>query len=269
MGNKCDRTPQTHTFSAWYLTFGRPPIVPTQFQFGVLPDGTPNPANYAEQTAQNLDEALKFVTRNVAKYEARKKLQYDKSGGTKDLIKFNCGDLVYLYIGNRGHGRSVRGLAKVLKRWQGPCFISSFLPSGVDYKLRNARTGEPLPSVYHANMLKPAFVHLEKPNEESQAEDKQCDHSQNNNGDAGQPDGDEDKPSEDELPQGWYAIKKIVRSCYVPRTKERIYQVLWVEPKGKKSWVKAEDITPEVREAFHAIASFYARKQHDEKLLLS
>ena len=260
-------SPNTTAFSAWYLTFGRHPLnVPSQFQFGVGPDGTPNLCNYAEQTAEALNSALKLASENAESYEKTKVHQYNRLVMKSNLIPFQPGSLVYLYIGNRYQSQSDRGHRKVADRWRGPLTVTEVLPSGVDYRLRCVKTHALLPSVYHRNQLKPGYCYLgqytDSPPTDAHPSVSGPDQpftDVNEQNEKANEEADK-KLASDKLPDGWYAVKKVLKSCYVPRTKSRIYQVRWVDP-PTTSWVRAEDLSQDLIDAFHSVNAFYASKR--------
>ena len=235
----CTPSPNTTSYSAYYMLFGRLPKYPIDARIGFEEDNADNPVNYPELIGQRLQEAYLIADKCLQIAEQKKVKYYDKLAHE---TKFKPGDIVYLYIGNRVHRHCGRGMRKLVDRWEGPYFVTNVLPTGCNYHLRCAKTGKLRKGSFHANALKLGKVKLGQytltaPKDSNMPSKKTPDSEQ-----------------VQDLPPGWYEIQKILQSKYSPKYKCRLYKIHWKGyPRAQSTWEKAESIPQPLRDAYHSV----------------
>ncbi len=253
--------------SPYFLVYGREMDSCLDLSLKVKPDAPQSVQQYLHELIKNLELAQEIATRSIEEHKASYKKAYDRLHKTEQPT-YSLGTRVLLQERKPTVGKS----PKLNRKFSGPYFICDMNDKNYTFRLRSCENNQLLPHSVHASRLKPYFypayrtltgpVSFQPLTDAAGMQENQDSRTGNNSDSQHAPmhDAEQAAPSQANMPasqmpesqvsntQDCQEIDSLLRCSNYKG--ERLYLVRF---KGQKrsTWVKAEDIPPNLREEFH------------------
>ena len=122
--------------SAFYLLYGRDPIIPINAAMGFMEPRFSSREEYIREVVKSMPVVWKFATENLEAQAREVQKQNEELLKKRQLQLFSVGDMVYLYI-HESNNKKVE--YKVKPRWKGPYQITKIINMAT-YEISDGKT---------------------------------------------------------------------------------------------------------------------------------
>ena len=233
------------------MVFGRDMLLP--FDTSIKPrDTLPKKVNsHMAAILDNLKMAEEIANKNIQEAQDKSKVYYDKTAREPE---FSVGDRVLLHV-----PKVPKGVPKKLHRKeQGPYYITATGPN-YTYRLRSCFDHKELPSLVHANRIKPYFDPSDRVVQPTGKTRDPTGKARDPSSGQGQLDtSSNDQSQKDKTPDVWKPVECILATKVMNSV--RHYRVKWADG-TPPSWEPVQNISEALLRAYHVTHTKTGKKR--------